>query len=50
MVREVLSLLDEDDARRLNELIASRQLATIHSQEASLEEVFIRVTGRELTQ
>ncbi|NLD72889.1 MAG: ABC transporter ATP-binding protein [Chloroflexi bacterium] len=48
VVREVLSLVDEENARRLNALIMNRQVETIHSQEASLEDIFIRVTGREL--
>lgn len=48
VVREVLSLVDEENARRLTTLIVNRQVETIHSQEASLEDIFIRVTGREL--
>ncbi len=38
----------EKDRQQLKDLIASNQVQTLHSQEASLEQVFIRLTGREL--
>jgi fluoroquinolone transport system ATP-binding protein len=37
-----------DDAGFL-ELLRTREIQTIHTLEASLEEVFVRVTGRSLT-
>ncbi len=41
--------LDQDqDRQRLNELLASSRLQTVHSQEATLEQIFIRLTGRGL--
>lgn len=49
LVREVLSLTDEENARRLNALITEGRLETIHSQEATLDEIFVRVTGKGLT-
>ena len=43
-----LRLDDASDGRRLGELAASRQLLALHSVEPSLEEVFVRLTGRRL--
>lgn len=37
-----------DDARKLQEWMAAGQVLTIHSQEGSLEDVFIEVAGRPL--
>jgi fluoroquinolone transport system ATP-binding protein len=47
--REVLSPTRAEDRRHLEELLTSGGLETIHSQEATLEEVFIKVTGRGLS-
>ncbi len=41
-------LAHEEDRRTLQEIIASKEVQTLHSQEASLEQIFIRLTGREL--
>lgn len=38
----------EEDGARLAELLRSGSLQTIHSQEATLEDIFIRLTGRGL--
>jgi len=46
--REVISLSDEGERERLAELVRLGHLETIHSEEATLEEVFIKVTGRAL--
>jgi len=46
----VLSLDRPADGQRLGELAASGEIMTVHSAEASLEEVFIRLTGRRLSQ
>lgn len=43
-----LSLDDPADGQRLGEDLARGEVLTLHSQEATLEEVFIRLTGREL--
>jgi fluoroquinolone transport system ATP-binding protein len=47
--KKVLSLTDEQDRKRVNELLESGSVETIHSMEATLEDIFIKVTGRELT-
>jgi ABC-2 type transport system ATP-binding protein len=46
----ILCLDDQGDGQRLGELAGSGDVQTVHSAEASLEEVFIRLTGRRLTQ
>jgi len=33
---------------RFQEILSSNELQTIHSQEATLEDIFVKVTGREL--
>ncbi|MFW6363444.1 MAG: ATP-binding cassette domain-containing protein [Spirochaeta sp.] len=48
VTREILFPERPDDARRLTELITTRQVETMHSQEASLEQIFIKLTGRGL--
>lgn len=45
---EVFFLEDEQDRQAFNALINSRNIQTIHSQEATLEQIFIKLTGREL--
>lgn len=45
---ETLFPAREADRARLSQLIASGEAETIHSQEATLEEIFIRLTGRGL--
>ncbi|TYP55446.1 ABC transporter ATP-binding protein [Thermosediminibacter litoriperuensis] len=46
--KEYLSMVEERDRERLNRLLKEGNIETIHSQEATLEEIFIRVTGRKL--
>ena len=46
---EVLFLDNEEDMRRLNELAKSGTVETLHTQEATLEQVFIKLTGRGLS-
>jgi ABC-2 type transport system ATP-binding protein len=43
-----LSLDDPSDGRRLGELAATGRILTLHSAEATLEEVFVKLTGRRL--
>ena len=43
-----LSLDDQADGQRLGECVARGEVLTLHSQEATLEKVFIRLTGRGL--
>lgn len=43
-----IHLNQADDARRLEEWMAQGRVLTIHSQEGSLEDVFIELAGRPL--
>jgi ABC-2 type transport system ATP-binding protein len=45
-----IALDDEDAGTQLERLVNSGQLRTLHSAEATLEEVFIRITGRRLSE
>lgn len=47
-VREKLSFIDESDRRRLNEIVNTGAIEMMHTKEATLEEIFIKVTGRGL--
>ena len=42
------STVDETDKKQLQELISTEHIRTMHTKEATLEEIFIKVTGREL--
>ena len=45
--REIV--MDQDDtALQVEQLFAGEQVVTIHSEEATLEDIFIQITGREL--
>jgi len=46
--KETLSLETNEDKDKLRQLIAEKDIETIHSQEATLEEIFIKLTGRGL--
>ncbi|MDJ0755020.1 MAG: ABC transporter ATP-binding protein [Ardenticatenaceae bacterium] len=46
---EVFSLEKEADRIRFNNLVNTKHLQTVHSQEATLEQTFIKVTGRGLS-
>lgn len=48
VVRELLFPEKTEDSQKLKERIDSGRVETIHSQEASLEQIFIRLTGRGL--
>ena len=43
-----LALDNPADGQQLSEWVAAGQIVTIHSAEATLEEVFIQLTGRRL--
>ncbi len=45
---EQFSLLIPEDMKRLNDIIARVQIEMMHTKEATLEEIFIKVTGRGL--
>ncbi|ACL69132.1 ABC transporter ATP-binding protein [Halothermothrix orenii] len=46
---EVLFIENDKDKDRLNKLINTKKIETIHSQEATLEQIFIKLTGRGLS-
>jgi len=46
--KETLSTVIEEDKKRLQEIIDTYEIQTMHTKEATLEEIFIKVTGREL--
>ncbi len=45
---ETLSTINIEDKSRLNHLISNKEILTLHSQEATLETIFTKVTGRGL--
>lgn len=45
---EVLSLVSDEEKRRLNEIVNNYNIEMMHTKEATLEEIFIKVTGRGL--
>ncbi len=45
---EKLSIIEEKDRLRLNDVINSGNVERMHTKEATLEEIFIKVTGRGL--
>ncbi|HEU0253643.1 MAG TPA: ABC transporter ATP-binding protein [Pyrinomonadaceae bacterium] len=45
-----ISLDDQDAGHKIEKLITSGQVRTLHSAEATLEEVFIEMTGRRLSE
>src|SRR5688572_14264982 len=45
-----VSLDDEDAGKQLETLLSSRRIRTLHSTEATLEEVFIQIAGRRLSE
>jgi fluoroquinolone transport system ATP-binding protein len=47
--RERFSLSDPEEQARLNARLASGNIETMHTKEATLEEIFITVTGRGLS-
>ncbi|HAK46035.1 MAG TPA: ATP-binding protein [Spirochaeta sp.] len=48
IVKETLKTVTEADRRRIGEIVNNHDIQTMHSKEATLEEIFIQVTGREL--
>ncbi len=46
--KELLFLEKKDDKSKLQNIIANHPIITMHSKEATLEEIFIKVTGRGL--
>jgi fluoroquinolone transport system ATP-binding protein len=48
LVRETLSFIDEADRRKLGRIVESGNVKTMHTKEATLDQIFIQVTGRGL--
>ncbi|MFC1986383.1 ABC transporter ATP-binding protein [Chloroflexota bacterium] len=48
IVKETLKTVDEVERKRIGEIVNNYEILTMHSKEATLEEIFIQVTGREL--
>lgn len=48
LVSETFSTVQETDKQRLQAVIANNQIQSMHTKEATLEEIFIKVTGRGL--
>ncbi len=48
LAKENFSIVKEQDLKKLQELIGKKHIRTMHTKEATLEEIFIKVTGREL--
>jgi fluoroquinolone transport system ATP-binding protein len=46
--KENISLIKEEDRLRLNNIINNKEIELMHTKEATLEEIFIKVTGRGL--
>ena len=47
-IKETLSTEIKEDKLRLTDIILNHEIQTMHTKEATLEEIFIKVTGREL--
>lgn len=48
VVKETLKTADELGRKHIAEIIKNYEIQTMHTKEATLEEIFIQVTGREL--
>jgi fluoroquinolone transport system ATP-binding protein len=48
VLNKSFSLTDAADKKSLGEIISNENIITMHTEEATLEEIFIKVTGREL--
>ena len=46
--KETFSTIMQKDKDLLNQIIADKEILTMHTKEATLEEIFIKVTGRGL--
>jgi len=48
LIKETFSITDDNERQKLTRPIASGNIETMHTKEATLEEIFIKVTGRGL--
>jgi len=46
--KECFSTIIQEDKITLNKIIDDKEILTMHTKEATLEEIFIKVTGRGL--
>ncbi len=46
IMKETLSMNEEDSVEKLYKIMKDGHVDTIHSQEATLEQIFIKLTGR----
>ncbi len=46
--KKIFFLDKEEDKKEFNEIVNKEKIQTIHTQEATLEQIFIKLTGREL--
>jgi fluoroquinolone transport system ATP-binding protein len=46
--KETFSTILQEDKDLLNQIIADKEILTMHTKEATLEEIFIKITGRGL--
>jgi fluoroquinolone transport system ATP-binding protein len=48
VVKETLKTVDEQEKKRIGEIVNNYEIRMMHTKEATLEEIFIQVTGRGL--
>ncbi len=48
VIKETLKTIEDEDRNKIADIIKSYDIRTMHSKEATLEEIFIQVTGRGL--
>ena len=48
LVSETLKTIDDKDKAQIADIIKTKEIQTMHTKEATLEEIFIQVTGRGL--
>ncbi len=48
LYKETLKTVEDADRQKIADIVKSYDIQTMHSKEATLEEIFIQVTGREL--
>ncbi len=48
VIKDTLKTVTEEDRKKIAEIVQTHDIQTMHSKEATLEEIFIQVTGREL--
>ena len=48
VVKEMLSTVKKDEIEKLQNILGNYEVLTMHTKEATLEEIFIKVTGRGL--